>query len=51
MYGEWESIDADNCEKFVEDATKNLNYAIRVFKEKEIMHILKIAEGVKFQID
>jgi len=28
-----------------------LNYAIRVFKEKEIVHILKIAESVKFQID
>lgn len=51
MYGEWNSIDADACEKFVEDSIKNLNQAIRVFKEKEIVHILKIAESVKFQID
>lgn len=32
MYGEWATIDAEECEKFVEDAIKNLNHAIRVFK-------------------
>ncbi len=43
MYGQWFDIDADQCEKFVEDALKNLLYSIRYFKDKEIVHILKIA--------
>lgn len=51
MHGEWTAIDAESCEKFVEDSIKNLNYAIRVFKEKEIVHILKITEAIKYQID
>lgn len=51
MYGQWFDIDADQCEKFVEDALKNLLYSIRYFKDKEIVHILKIAESVKSQID
>jgi dynein heavy chain len=51
MYGEWASIDAEACEAFVEDAIKNLNYSIRVFKEKEIVHMLKITESIKYQID
>ena len=34
MYGEWFNIDADQAEKFVEDALKNLLYSIRYFKEK-----------------
>jgi dynein heavy chain len=51
MHGQWHDIDADQCEKFVEDSIKNLLYAIRYFKDKEIVHILKIAESVKAQID
>lgn len=51
MYGLWFEIDADQCEKFVEDSLKSLLYAIRYFKDKEIVHILKIAESVKSQID
>ena len=51
MHGHWFDIDADVCQKFVEDALKNLMYSIRYFKDKEIVHILKIAESVKMQID
>jgi dynein heavy chain len=51
MYGAWFDIDADQCERFVEDALKNLLASIRYFKDKEIVHILKIAESVKAQID
>lgn len=51
MHGEWNTIDAEACERFVEESLKNLNYAIRIFKEKEIVHILKIAEGIKYQIE
>ena len=43
MYGEWFSIDAEECEKFVEDSIKNLNFSIRFFKDKGIQHIQKIA--------
>lgn len=35
----------------MEDALKNLLSAIRYFKDKEIVHILKIAESVKAQVD
>jgi dynein heavy chain len=49
--GEWHQINAEECERFVEDSIKNLNHAIRYFKDKEIIHILKIAESVKAQID
>jgi len=31
-YGRWYEIDADQCEKFVEDALKNLLASIRYFK-------------------
>jgi dynein heavy chain, axonemal len=51
MYGQWFDIDADQCERFVEDALKNLLSSIRYFKDKEIVHILKIAESVKAQVD
>jgi dynein heavy chain len=51
MYGLWYEIDAEQTEKFVEDSLKNLLYSIRYFKDKEIVHILKIAESVKNQID
>ena len=51
MYGEWFSIDAEECEKFVEDSIKNLNFSIRYFKDKGIQHIQKIAETIKYQID
>ncbi len=51
MYGDWFNINAENCEKFVEDAIKNLTYSTRYFKDKEIVHMLKIAESVKVQID
>lgn len=51
LYGEWNMINAEECERFVEDAIKDLVYAIRYFKDKEIVHILKIAESVKVQID
>lgn len=51
MNGEWGKINAEECEKFVEDSVKSLNHSIRYFKDKEIVHILKIAESVKAQID
>lgn len=35
----------------MEDSLKNLLSSIRYLKEKEIVHILKIAESVKAQID
>lgn len=35
----------------MEDSLKNLLSAIRYFKDKEIVHILKIAESVKAQVD
>ena len=35
----------------MEDSLKNLLYSIRYFKDKEILHILKIAESVKAQLD
>lgn len=34
MYGQWNDVDADQCEKFVEDSLKNLLFAIRYFKDK-----------------
>jgi polyhydroxyalkanoate synthesis regulator phasin len=51
MNGEWGKINAEECERFVEDSVKSLNHSIRYFKDKEIVHILKIAESVKAQID
>jgi dynein heavy chain len=50
-HGEWNKINAEECEKFVEDSIKQLNHSIRYFKDKEIIHILKITESIKAQID
>lgn len=51
MNDDWESLDAEECEKFVEDAFKTMAQVNRFFKEKDIPPILKIGETVKAQLD
>ena len=47
MNDDWESLDAEDCEKFVEDAFKTMITTNRFFKDKDILPILKIGEVVK----
>lgn len=51
MHDDFSTVDADECERFVEEAVKNINMAIRYLKERDITPILKIAEAVKAQIE
>lgn len=44
MNDEWETLDAESAEKFVEDAIKTLAISNRFFKERDILPILKIGE-------
>jgi len=36
MNDDWESLDAEDCEKFVEDAFKTMAQTNRFFKERDI---------------
>jgi len=53
MHCQWESLNAEEAEKFVEEAVRTLASAIRFFKDREpeLTPILKIAETVKGQVD
>jgi dynein heavy chain len=51
MHDEWETLDAEECERFVEESIKNLQVAIRYFTEKDILPILRIAKEVRTEID
>mmetsp|Transcript_23924 Transcript_23924/g.20925 ORF Transcript_23924/g.20925 Transcript_23924/m.20925 type:complete len:205 (+) Transcript_23924:2513-3127(+) len=51
MNCEWESLDAEEAERFVDDALRTLTQAIRFFSQREITPILKIAEKVKADIE
>jgi dynein heavy chain len=44
---EWETLDAEGCERFVEDAFKTMGQVNRYFKDKDIPAITKIGETVR----
>jgi dynein heavy chain len=50
-YGSWETLDAEGCEKFMEDAVRMFNVVSRFFKDRDIPQIFKIAQTVKAQLD
>lgn len=47
----WETLDADACEKFVEESVKTMAQVTRFFKDKDIPAITKIGETVRSQLD
>ena len=51
MNNQWEELDAPSAEKFVEESIRTLAQTAKIFKEKDLNQILKIAEQVKTQLD
>jgi len=47
LNGNWEDLDAEEAEKFIEDSSRTLMGVIRHFKEKDHGAVLKIAELIK----
>ena len=41
--GPFLTLDAEDCERFVEEAVRTFNQGIRFFKERNISGVLKIA--------
>jgi len=48
---DWENLDAEAAERWVEDAVRTMGSVMRFFREKDIKPILKIAEKIKAEID
>lgn len=51
LEGEWEDLDAEAAEKFIDESSRTLIGSIRHFKEREHGAVLKIAETIKQEID
>jgi dynein heavy chain len=51
LHGRWLALDADKCEKFVEDGVRIFAQVTRFFKDRNIAPVLKIANEVKKEID
>ncbi|KAL4427402.1 hypothetical protein ABPG74_009674 [Tetrahymena malaccensis] len=51
LHGEWDTLDAVQAEKFVEDSIQLLNKAIRSFKDRKIDNICSIAQKIKAEIE
>jgi hypothetical protein len=47
LNNQWEELDAPSAEKFVEESIRTLAQTAKIFKEKDLNQILKIAEQVK----
>jgi len=48
---EWDALNGEKLEEFVDNASKTMSDCIRHFKNKEMTGILKIADTVKKEID
>jgi len=51
MNDDWETIDANEVERFVEEGCKTMTRCVKYFKEQNISSITKIAEQVKVELD
>lgn len=51
LEGDWEDLDAEAAEKFIDESSRTLIGSIRHFKEREHGAVLKIAETIKQEID
>ena len=49
--GEWNNLDAEAAEKFIEDSSRSLQGVIRHFGERDHTAVLKIAQVIKQEID
>jgi dynein heavy chain len=47
LEGAWESLDAEEAEKFIDDSSRTLMGVIRHFRERDHTAVLKIAEIIK----
>jgi len=47
LEGNWEELDAESAEKFIDESSRTLIGAVRHFKEREYSAVLKIAETIK----
>ena len=51
MKDSWETVNAEEAERIVEDGIKNLGQVIRFMRDREITGVMKIGESVKQQLD
>ena len=51
MNDPWDTVNADEAERVVEDGIKNLGQVIRYMRDRDIIGVMKIAESVKAQLD
>ena len=51
LQDDWESLDAEHCERFMEDAIKTMAVVNRFFKERDIGPVQKIGENVRAQLE
>ena len=51
MNDEFSQLDANNMEDTVDSSNKTLAQVIRIFREKELPGILKIAENIKQDVE
>jgi len=51
LHCDWENLDAEEGERFVEEAVRTMGGVIRFFRDRGINQVLKIAEKVKAEID
>ena len=47
MKDSWETVNAEECERVVEDGIKNLGQVIRFMRDREIIGVMKIGESIK----
>ena len=48
---EWDKLDADYCEKFMEEAYKTTALVNKFFTDKDIQPILKIGQTIRGQLE
>ena len=51
MKDSWETVNAEEAERVVEDGIKNLGQVIRFMRDREIIGVMKIGESIKLQLD
>ena len=51
LHDPWETVDAEEAEKLVEEGTKNLGQVVRYMRDRDILGVMKIADSVKSQLE
>lgn len=51
MKDSWETVNAEEAERVVEEGIKNLAQVIRFMRDREITGVMKIGESIKQQLD